>query len=235
MKLIFSYSPNFSKKSRFLRKIKYVIIHYTGMQSEIESIKRLKNPKYKVSCHYLINRKGKIIQLVKDKNIAWHAGKSKWKKITDLNKDSIGIELVNKGHEFGYQNFSPKQIKSLIRLCKNLKKKYFIKKENFLGHSDIAPLRKIDPGKKFPWKKLSMHNIGNWYSKKEKKIEVNLKKIEHSFFKNLQKLGYRYFSVKNRKSNDQKIIKSFQSHYLPNRVTGKVDQKTFEISHFLTH
>ena len=80
-----------------------------------------------------------------------------------------------------------------------------------------------------------MHNIGNWYSKKEKKIEVNLKKIEHSFFKNLQKLGYRYFSVKNRKSNDQKIIKSFQSHYLPNRVTGKVDQKTFEISHFLTH
>ena len=205
------------------------------MQSEIESIKRLKNPKYKVSCHYLINRKGKIIQLVKDKNIAWHAGKSKWKKVTDLNKDSIGIELVNKGHEFGYQNFSPKQIKSLIRLCKNLKKKYFIKKENFLGHSDIAPLRKIDPGEKFPWKKLSMHNIGNWYSKKEKKIEVNLKKIEHSFFKNLQKLGYRYFSVKNRKSNDQKIIKSFQSHYLPNRVTGKVDQKTFEISHFLTH
>ena len=205
------------------------------MQSEIESIKRLKNPKYKVSCHYLINRKGKIIQLVKDKNIAWHAGKSKWKKITDLNKDSIGIELVNKGHEFGYQNFSPKQIKSLIRLCKNLKKKYFIKKENFLGHSDIAPLRKIDPGKKFPWKKLSKYNLGNWYSKKEKKIEVNLKKIEHSFFKNLQKLGYRYFSVKNRKSNDQKIIKSFQSHYLPNRVTGKVDQKTFEISHFLTH
>ena len=235
MKLIFSYSPNFSKKSRFLRKIKYVIIHYTGMQSEIESIKRLKNPKYKVSCHYLINRKGKIIQLVKDKNIAWHAGKSKWKKITDLNKDSIGIELVNKGYEFGYQNFSPKQIKSLIRLCKNLKKKYFIKKENFLGHSDIAPLRKIDPGKKFPWKKLSKQNIGNWYSKKEKKIEVNLKKIEHSFFKNLQKLGYRYFSVKNRKANDQKIIKSFQSHYLPNSVTGKVDKKTYRISHFLTH
>ena len=205
------------------------------MQSEIESIKRLKNPKSKVSCHYLINRKGKIIQLVQDKNIAWHAGKSKWKRITDLNKDSIGIELVNKGHEFGYQNFSLKQIKSLIRLCKNLKKKYFIKKENFLGHSDIAPLRKIDPGEKFPWKKLSMHNIGNWYSKKEEKIEVNLKKIEHSFFKNLQKLGYRYFSVKNRKSNDQKIIKSFQSHYLPNRITGKVDQKTFEISHFLTH
>ena len=205
------------------------------MQSEIESIERLKNPKYKVSCHYLINRKGEIIQLVKDKKVAWHAGKSKWKKNTNLNKNSIGIELVNKGHEFGYQNFSPKQISSLIRLCKYLKKKYLIKKENFLGHSDIAPLRKIDPGEKFPWKKLSNHNIGIWYKKNEKEVEVNLKKKEYIFFKNLQKLGYCYFSVKNRKTNDKKIIKSFQTHYLPNSVTGKIDRKTFEISHFLTN
>ena len=90
--------------------------------------------------------------MVKDKNIAWHAGKSRWKKFVNLNKNSIGIELVNKGHQFGYQNFSKPQIKSLIKLCKNLKKKYLIKKENFLGHSDVAPLRKIDPGEKFPWK-----------------------------------------------------------------------------------
>ena len=87
------------------------------MQSEIESIKRLKNPKYKVSCHYLINRKG-ITQMVKDKNIAWHAGKSRWKKFKNLNKNSIGIELVNKGHQFGYQNFSKKQLKSLINYVK---------------------------------------------------------------------------------------------------------------------
>ena len=88
------------------------------MQSEIESIKRLKNPKFKVSCHYFINRKGKIIQMVSDKNIAWHAGKSKWKKFINLNKNSIGIELVNKGHKFGYQNFSNKQINSLINYVK---------------------------------------------------------------------------------------------------------------------
>ena len=130
------------------------------MQSEIESIKRLKNPKHKVSSHYLINRKGKVIQMVKDKNIAWHAGKSGWKKFKNLNRNSIGIELVNKGHRFGYQNFSKKQIKSLIKLCMNLKRKYSIKKENFLGHSDIAPLRKIDPGERFPWKKLSKYNLG---------------------------------------------------------------------------
>ena len=92
------------------------------------------------------------------------------KNLKILNKNSIGIELVNKGHQFGYQNFSKKQIKSLILLCKNLKKKYSIKKENFLGHSDIAPLRKIDPGEKFPWKKLSNHNFGKWYKKKKKKI-----------------------------------------------------------------
>ena len=91
------------------------------MQSEIESIERLKDPKAKVSCHYLINRKGNIIQMVKDSNIAWHAGKSKWKKFSNLNSNSIGIELVNKGHDYGYQNFSNAQIKSLIdKLTQNI-------------------------------------------------------------------------------------------------------------------
>ena len=205
------------------------------MQSEIESIKRLKSLNYKVSCHYLINRKGEIIQMVNDKNIAWHAGKSKWKKFINLNDNSLGIELVNKGHQFGYQNFSIKQINSLIKLCKKLKKEYFIKKENFLGHSDIAPLRKMDPGEKFPWKRLSSHNLGKWYVENKLKCKFNPKQIEILFYKNLLKLGYRYFSVKKRKSTDKKIIKSFQQHYLPYQVTGKIDQKTFEISHLLTH
>ena len=109
-------SPNFSKVSRPKSNIKFVIIHYTGMQSEIESINRLKNPTSKVSCHYLINRKGQVIQMVNDNKIAWHAGKSKWKKISNLNPYSIGIELVNKGEEFGYENFPNSQIKSLILL-----------------------------------------------------------------------------------------------------------------------
>ena len=103
MQILTNYSPNRSKKVRRKREIKFVIIHYTGMQSEIESIKRLKNPKFKVSCHYLINRTGKIIKMVEEKYVSWHAGKSKWKSFTNINKNSIGIELVNKGHEFGYQ------------------------------------------------------------------------------------------------------------------------------------
>ena len=235
MKIILNFSTNYSKTPSFKRAIKFVIIHYTGMQSEIESIKRLKNPKYKVSCHYLINRKGKIIQMVKDTNIAWHAGKSKWKKFKNLNKNSLGIELVNKGHKFGYQSFPSRQIKSLIYLCKNLKKKYVIRQENFLGHSDIAPLRKIDPGEKFPWKKLSSYKLGKWFKKSPKKIDLRERKMKMLFFKNLKKLGYGYFNVKKRNLSDVKIVKSFQQHYLPNSVTGKIDKKTYEISHFLTH
>ena len=106
-------SPNYSKKIRSVKKIKFVIIHYTGMQSEIESIKRLMDKKSKVSCHYLINRKGTITQMVKENKIAWHAGVSKWKNIKNLNKNSIGIELVNKGHFFGYENYSNLQNQNL--------------------------------------------------------------------------------------------------------------------------
>ena len=235
MKIISNFSPNHSIKKRPKKTIKFVIIHYTGMQSEIESIKRLKNPKHKVSCHYIISRKGKIIRMVEDKHIAWHAGKSKWKKFTNLNYNSIGIELVNRGHQYGYQNFSNNQIESLITLCKYLKKKYIIKKENFLGHSDIAPLRKNDPGEKFPWKKLSRFKIGKWFKKSQKNKKIDEKKITFLFFKNLQKIGYRYFNVYKRNNKDRYIIRSFQQHYLPKNVSGKIDKKTYKISHILTH
>ena len=203
------------------------------MQSEIESFNRLKNLSSKVSCHYLINRKGTVVRMVKDKNIAWHAGKSKWKKFINLNNSSIGIELVNKGHKFGYQSFTKNQIKSLIALCKKLKKKYRIKKENFLGHSDIAPLRKTDPGEKFPWRKLSKHNLGKWYFSESKPLKLKTKIQKKTFFLNLKKLGYRYFSLQRRTISDKKVIRSFQQHYLPENVSGKIDQKTYEISHNL--
>lgn len=234
MNIISNYSPNFSEKNRSLRDIKFVIIHYTGMQSEIESIKRLKDKTYKVSCHYLINRKGEIIRMVEDKDIAWHAGKSKWKRFVNLNKFSLGIELVNKGHKLGYQSFTKPQIRSVINLCKLLKKKYNIKQENFLGHSDVAPLRKVDPGEKFPWEKLSKHKIGNWYTERKFKVKIDFRKSHEAFFKNLKKIGYRYFDYKKRKTEDKKIIKSFQQHYLPKSVNGKIDEKTLQISHFLS-
>ena len=165
MKIKYFYSPNFTDKRRSFSSIKTLVIHYTGMQSERESIKRLTKQSSKVSCHYLINRRGKIFRLVKDEDVAWHAGKSMWGKMRSLNKNSIGIELVNKGHKYGYQSYSKNQITNLILLCKKLKKKYKIKNQNILAHSDVAPLRKKDPGKHFPWHILCSKKISFFINK----------------------------------------------------------------------
>ena len=147
-------SPNYSDKTRQKKRIKFVIIHYTGMQSEIASIKRLRNRKAKVSCHYFINRKGEITQMVKENKVAWHAGKSKWKNFNNLNDSSIGIELVNKGHEFGYQNFSKNQIASLISLCKFLKKKIHDKKRKFFRPFRYCSIEKIRSRRKVSLEKI---------------------------------------------------------------------------------
>ena len=226
-------SPNYNNKFRTFKDIQFVIIHYTGMQSEIESIKRLKNPKSSVSCHYLIGRKGQITQMIDEKKIAWHAGKSKWKNFSNLNKNSVGIELQNKGHNLGYEKFPNSQINSLIKLSKSLKKRYKIKKENFLGHSDIAPLRKKDPGEKFPWKKLSKLGIGKWYKIKKLNFNYSKKKSEKLFFKNLRQIGYRYFKILERSKNDKLVIRAFQRKYNPKNVSGIIDPQTLKISHFL--
>ena len=153
LKITFKKSKNFETKK--LRKIKYVIIHYTGMKNQFVAIKRLQSRVAKVSCHYLISKKGKIFQLVKDEDIAWHAGKSKWNNDINLNSKSIGIELVNSGKEA----FPSNQIKTLVKLLMVLKKKYKINPNFVLGHEDIAPKRKIDPGPKFPWKTLHKKNL----------------------------------------------------------------------------
>ena len=116
-------SPNITKNKKLRKSIKFIVIHYTGMQSKRASIARLMSSTHKVSCHYLIDRRGQVIQMVHDKDISWHAGQSKWKNYNNLNKNSMGIELVNKGHRLGYENFTKKQINSLIKLCIILKKK----------------------------------------------------------------------------------------------------------------
>jgi len=231
-----SYSVNFSKKFRKNKDIKLIVVHYTGMQSRIESVRRLLSPKHKVSCHYLIDRKGEILKMVDDNKVAWHAGKSKWKNYNNLNKYSIGIELVNKGHELGYEKFTISQVNNLIKLCQNLKKKYKIKNSNIVGHSDIAPLRKKDPGEKFPWQKLQKKKIGIWYKKlQSKSMNLNDVKVKKLFFKNLFKIGYRYFDKNRRAKKDIFLIEAFQRRFLPNKVTGKIDKKTFQISRFLAN
>ena len=208
------------------------------MQSEAESIKRLISKKSQVSAHYLINKKGDLTKMVEENRIAWHSGKSKWKNLINLNSKSIGIELVNKGHGFGYENFPKIQIAKLILLCKFLIKKYKIKRSNILGHSDIAPLRKIDPGEKFPWKFLSKQKIGYWHynSKKTKKI-YNFKKtnFRNYFFNNLYKIGYRYFDKQKPSRLDPNIIKAFQRRFRQNKVNGVIDKECLQISHYLIY
>ena len=238
MKYTEFFSPNCEKTIRSNNLIKFIIIHYTGMQSERESLKRLINPKSKVSSHYLINKKGKIYNLVNDRRVAWHAGKSCWLRFKNLNKYSIGIELVNKGHNIGYGNFEKKQILNLIKLCKKLIKKYKIKQKNIIGHSDIAPLRKMDPGEKFPWKQLYINKIGIWYDQelntlsKLRRKKILKKKDKEKFLINLKKIGY-CFSFKN-KNFLTKTIKAFQRHFRKELINGVLDQECFEIAKNLT-
>ena len=233
MKINVIYSPNFDQRKRSSKSIKLLVIHYTGMQSERESIMRLCNPKYKVSSHFVINQNGKIYRLVQDDQTAWHAGKSCWGKYRNLNKNSIGIELVNKGHEFDYTNFKKKQLSSLIKICKILIKKYKIKKRNIVGHSDISPLRKIDPGEKFPWKELADKKIGIWHNCKTKDLikfrQVRISnKFKSEFINNLKKIGYCFNNKK--KTNFSKTIEAFQRHYRKELINGIIDKECLIIA-----
>ena len=237
MKIINYISPNFDKKKRLKSSIRIIVIHYTGMQSERASLMRLCNPKSKVSSHFLINEKGLILRLVQDQQIAWHAGKSYWGKYKNLNKNSIGIEMVNKGHKLGYKNFKKKQILSLIKICKILIKKYKIDKKNIVGHSDIAPVRKIDPGEKFPWKKLADNNIGVWHTlkssflKKYRNKKILEKKEKIKFIKNLRKIGYRFSDKK--KPIFIKTLNAFQRHFRQELINNLVDKECSIIAHNL--
>ena len=203
------------------------------MSSESKAINRLTDDNSKVSCHYFIKKNGSIILMVPDLYEAWHAGKSNWKNDKFLNKKSIGIEISNKGHQFGYESFSKKQIQSLIKLSMFLIKKYNIKKSYILGHSDIAFNRKKDPGEKFPWKHLSKYNIGFWHQIDKRKLEkIRNKKIDNfekaKFFKLLFKIGY---STKIKGSLEKtKLIKSFQRRFRQKLVNGKIDKECLLIA-----
>jgi N-acetylmuramoyl-L-alanine amidase len=195
LKITNNYSPNFSILKRKNEFIKFIVIHYTGMRNENAAIKRLCDENRNVSAHYFIKKNGEIVNLVPDLYIAWHAGKSKWLNYNSLNKNSIGIEIHNPGHNNRYENFSNKQLSSLKILLRTLIKKYKIDLKNILGHSDIAPERKKDPGEKFPWKNLANHKLAIWHSLKESNIKKSRKKKlnkdeEIIFLKNLNKIGY---------------------------------------------
>ena len=222
-----NYSINFSINKRKKNSIKFIIIHYTGMRSEIAAIKKL-TENSNVSSHYFIKSDGNIINMVPELFEAWHAGKSYWKDFRLLNKYSIVIEVHNPGHDHGYKKFNSRQIISLKKLLKYLIIKYKIKLNNILGHSDIAPNRKKDPGEKFPWRDLSKDNLCQWHKLDEKKIkELRYQKIDNLkkdvFFKNLYKIGYGKYKKKY-------LIEAFQRRFRQGLINGKVDEECLLIS-----
>jgi len=237
LKTTINYSVSFYPLKRAKKNINFLIFHYTGMKSEKVAIAKLTNIQSEVASHYLIKRNGEIITLVPDLYIAWHAGISSWKNYKSLNNNSIGVEITNPGHQFGYKKFSKKQINSLINLSKFLIKKYKIDKKNILGHSDIAPIRKKDPGEKFPWQYLAKKNIGIWHNLNKQKLKKLRKKkcykfAEKKFLDNLIKIGYSKEVKKNAKKSKYSkfVIKAFQRRFRPELINGKIDQECLLIS-----
>ena len=235
LKIKTNYSPNFELKKRRKTNIHLLIFHYTGMKKENDAIKKLTNFNSKVSCHYFVKKNGEILNLVPDLYIAWHAGVSRWRNSSSLNKNSIGVEISNSGHDFNYDNFTKNQINSIYKLTKFLIKKYKIKKDYILGHSDIAPERKKDPGEKFPWKYLSKKKIGFWHDLNQRDLSKSRNSIinkheEKTFIKNIYKIGY----PKNNKVKKKKYFKiltmAFQRRFRQELVNGIIDKECLKIS-----
>jgi N-acetylmuramoyl-L-alanine amidase len=229
----FNYSPNFNPIKRKSNQIKFIIFHYTGMKKESTAINRLTNIQSEVSSHYFIKKNGEIIVMVPDLYIAWHAGKSSWKNFKSLNNNSIGVEISNPGHDFNYKKFSKNQIKSILKLAKFLIKKYKIEPKNILGHSDIAPNRKKDPGEKFPWEYFAKQGVGIWHSlpsnilKKNRMVKIDNSSIK-KFYNNLSKIGY----PKNIENVNYQnfLIKAFQRRFRQELINNQIDQECLLIS-----
>ncbi|MEI7668900.1 MAG: N-acetylmuramoyl-L-alanine amidase [Pseudomonadota bacterium] len=208
-------SPNFSSRNGLKPSI--LVLHYTGMKSSDEALERLCDKRSEVSSHYVIDENGKIFQLVDENNCAWHAGVSYWRGNKNINNISIGIEIVNTGHEFGYVPFPQIQMESVLVLSKNILNKYNIEAVNVVGHSDVAPLRKSDPGELFDWKFLAKNGVGNFPI-----IKKHLFAKEESLIKNLSSYGY---EIPHKKEDLQKIIIAFQRHFRQSNINGLWDDE----------
>lgn len=196
-----------------------ILIHYTGMQTALAALDRLSDPESKVSAHYLILEDGDIHEIVSEDKRAWHAGVSYWRGETDINSYSIGIEMVNPGHEFGYKSFPKSQMESLLGLCKEIKTRWDI--EHVLGHSDVAPERKQDPGELFDWEYLASHGVGLWPNITDEDIrEANvLSRNDFEALRLLALFGY------NPMAASLDVVTAFHRHYFPDRFKkNKEDQ-----------
>jgi N-acetylmuramoyl-L-alanine amidase len=231
-------SPNFNDRPGGILP-DMVILHYTGMRSALDALERLCDPAAEVSAHYMIDEEGGILELVDPDKRAWHAGVSHWRGRDNLNHYSIGIELVNKGHEFGYQAFPDSQIKALLDLLAYLKARYAIARHQYVGHSDIAPDRKEDPGEKFPWKYLAAEGFGlySMYDGSAQDILFHehpqigenadqLLEGIRALQQKLRAIGYLLDETGLYDAQTKACVTAFQRHWRPQHVTGLYDTGT---------
>ncbi len=210
MRIIDTPSPNFDAR---LLPITMIVLHYTGMQDGASAIARLRDIEAKVSSHYLIDEDGTVVRMVDEQHRAWHAGRSHWREIDDVNSASIGIEIVNPGHEFGYRPFPAEQIAALLPLVAEIKDRHEITRGNVVGHSDVAPARKRDPGELFPWHELAKRRLA---LPRPTRNLMDPGWTEAGFCLALERFGY---DVTNRMA----AIMAFQRRFRPEMVDGEID------------
>lgn len=225
-------SPNMDERKDG-RAADMILLHYTGMQSGAAALSRLCMAVSKVSSHYVVFEDGRIVQCVPEERRAWHAGESSWAGETDINSRSIGIEIVNPGHEFGYVNFPLRQVAAVISLCKSiLTRRGPISSERILGHSDVAPSRKQDPGEKFPWGLLSESGIGHWVRPAGLDLDGKTLKpgdrgdVVSQLQRRLRGYGYGVTETGQYDDSLRDVIAAFQRHFRPARIDGIADPST---------
>jgi len=201
-------SPNFDERSL---PVSVLVLHYTGMPDAASAISWLANPESKVSAHYVVTEDGQVVRMVDEDKRAWHAGKSYWRGTTDINSASIGVEIVNPGHEWGYRPFPDSQLGALIPLIHDIKERYRITRGNVVGHSDIAPARKLDPGELFPWHKLARLRLA---LPRPTKNLMDPHWSDGGFMLALERFGYDI-------TEPQAAVMSFQRRFRPELIDGE--------------
>lgn len=203
-------SPNQDAREQ---PVSMVVLHYTGMLDAASAIARLRDPEARVSCHYLIAEDGQVVRMVPEERRAWHAGRSYWRGIRNVNDVSIGIELVNPGHEFGYRPFPEEQMQALLPLLAGLVDRYDIPRANVVGHSDVAPTRKIDPGELFDWARLAKHGLA---LPRPTRGLVDPLWTDGGFLLALERFGYDVSSPKD-------AVSAFQRRFRPEQIDGEIE------------
>jgi N-acetylmuramoyl-L-alanine amidase len=203
-------SPNWNERQL---SVSMVVLHYTGMRTAEEALARLCDPVAAVSAHYLIEEDGQVHRLVREDRRAWHAGKSYWRGITDVNSASIGIELVNPGHEFGYRPFPDAQMEALLPLLADMVQRHDVPRANVVGHSDVAPPRKEDPGELFDWDLLAAHRLALRTPRLRMPSPFD---NDGAFYLALERWGYDI-------ADGHAAVRAFQRRWRPHIIDGQPD------------